>query len=372
MAMGNELFKSVSWSLYFPPLKRFRNPDGTLTPVGKVLAHGSVGGLVALCIVPFIFLPWASVTYGQNRHSADECSSRETEGGGFEGSPDFYGLGIRIGVYLQWMSSLIANSWLPEDNLSMAEGYAGFSIAFFIAVLLLIFQDGCAYTVEMIILLNFLWGGTLLIFLPIISPGNINNRGPVPTTPEEEELAKKKQRKEDFNVWRGLKLAIYPLMTCLTPITTWFWIRLAAVGEVDFAATPGGTEFLLVTRIRLQDTPAAVNFLAFVCTWLICSPVIIIGFGVLLFVPGYEWVAIVAALLTPIGFSLLVFGILSIGILFVLIMVDIISNGSKVLEKNVLGNWGERKDLGAKLGEWCVFPCLFSTTLTDGNTFVGA
>lgn len=34
--------------------------------------------------------------------------------GEVEGSPDFYGLGNRTGIYLQWLSSFLANLLLPE------------------------------------------------------------------------------------------------------------------------------------------------------------------------------------------------------------------------------------------------------------------
>lgn len=33
---------------------------------------------------------------------------------GIDGNADFYGLGIRVGIYLQWISSLLANRYVPE------------------------------------------------------------------------------------------------------------------------------------------------------------------------------------------------------------------------------------------------------------------
>ena len=72
-------------------------------------------------------------------------------------------------LYLQWLASLVANAFLPGERRSMAGAYAGFALALLVAVLLLIFQDGCVYTAEMIILLNILWGGTYLVLLPHIT-----------------------------------------------------------------------------------------------------------------------------------------------------------------------------------------------------------
>lgn len=44
---------------------------------------------------------WACVQYGEGIHTIpQQCSARVTEHG-FEGLPDFYGLGIRLGMYVQ-------------------------------------------------------------------------------------------------------------------------------------------------------------------------------------------------------------------------------------------------------------------------------
>jgi hypothetical protein len=70
----------------------------------------------------------------------------------------FYGLGIRVGIYLQWVAFLLASAFLPGGRHSMAVGYGGFALAL-VALLLLIYQDGYTYTADMIIVLNILWCG---------------------------------------------------------------------------------------------------------------------------------------------------------------------------------------------------------------------
>jgi hypothetical protein len=127
--------------------------------------------IVSLVCSPIIILTWATLRYGERKHfNKALCASRSYSPSlGFVGSPDFYGLGIRVGIYLQWFASLAANAFLPGDRRSMVSAYAGFAIALLVAVLFLIFQHDCTYTAEMIILLNILWGGSLLVLTPYIS-----------------------------------------------------------------------------------------------------------------------------------------------------------------------------------------------------------
>ena len=109
------------------------------------------------------------VKYGEMKHSSPKkCIDRYTDAG-FLGNPDFYGLGIRIGIYLQWLGSLIANSFLPGDRRAMAGAYASFGVALLVAVLLLIFQNDCAFTAEMIVLLTILFGGLYVVLLPFFT-----------------------------------------------------------------------------------------------------------------------------------------------------------------------------------------------------------
>ena len=54
---------------------------------------------------------------------------------GFDGNPDLYGLGIRLGVYLQWISSWIINTLAPENASDNHQENSIFVFAIVIAVL---------------------------------------------------------------------------------------------------------------------------------------------------------------------------------------------------------------------------------------------
>jgi hypothetical protein len=94
------------------------------------------------------------------------CASR-INGRGFTRNPDFYGLGIRIGVYLQWITSLTANILLPRERGYVAATYVLFSMSALVALPLLVFGEASAFTAEIIVILNILWGGTWLVDLTV-------------------------------------------------------------------------------------------------------------------------------------------------------------------------------------------------------------
>ena len=54
---------------------------------------------------------------------------------GFEGNGDFYGLGIRIGIYLQWIGSMLANNLIPQKRRQIQNVYIGLSLAICVATI---------------------------------------------------------------------------------------------------------------------------------------------------------------------------------------------------------------------------------------------
>lgn len=120
----------------------------------------------------YIFIPSTLITtlvlYAQTRNGPSACSSRITDGQpGFIGIPDFYGLGIRLGFYFQWAASIIANVLLPDDQLNLVITYAFLSLAFELALIVLIFIPGCVFDAEVIIILFIFFGGVFNIMLPL-------------------------------------------------------------------------------------------------------------------------------------------------------------------------------------------------------------
>lgn len=75
----------------------------------------------------------------------------------FVGNSDIYGLGIRLGIYLQWLTSLIANHHSHQEIRSNLETNSLFLLAIFIAAVVATFE-GSLQSAEVVILLHVCFG----------------------------------------------------------------------------------------------------------------------------------------------------------------------------------------------------------------------
>jgi hypothetical protein len=229
-----------------------QDPSSVYEELAYVLAFTFVATLVILIqLGAFAILLWALIHFAQNSNSldAEACSSRETRNG-FIGNPDFYGFGIRLGIYLQWWASLIANIYLRDDWASMLAAYMVFSPALIVAVLLITFQHACTFTAEVIVILFIYWGGyTGLLYTTDAVIQSLEDRYAGSTS-------------SYFGV--GLSYALMIPTWLGIAFSLWFWLRLGTAGEVDFARTPGGTKYFLFALIS-TDTKAAARFVVCIC-----------------------------------------------------------------------------------------------------------
>ncbi|MCJ1395507.1 hypothetical protein MMC18_008393 [Xylographa bjoerkii] len=78
----------------------------------------------------------SSVALAINRHVLHEPDSLSLRAvcSGIEGNSDFYGLGIRLGIYLQWISSLLTNILIPDEVSDSLDTNSIFLFAVFIAI----------------------------------------------------------------------------------------------------------------------------------------------------------------------------------------------------------------------------------------------
>lgn len=79
-----------------------------------------------------------------------------------DGNSDLYGLGIRLGVYLQWITSLIANHHSHESIRSNLETNTLFLGAIFVAAIVATAQDGLK-SAEILIFLHLCYGSIFSI-----------------------------------------------------------------------------------------------------------------------------------------------------------------------------------------------------------------
>ena len=80
---------------------------------------------------------------------------------GFEANFETYGLGVRLGIYLSWLSVVIACAWFPKLRADMLDAIVIFSVAFFAATMLVSIIRQNTYTVEIVIMGYIFFGGAL-------------------------------------------------------------------------------------------------------------------------------------------------------------------------------------------------------------------
>ena len=82
---------------------------------------------------------------------------------GFAGNEDLYGMGIRIGIYLQWLAALLVNNLLPDGRKELQKVYLIFNIALCAAAYESTFTERCVFGIEIEILYWLYWGGLICV-----------------------------------------------------------------------------------------------------------------------------------------------------------------------------------------------------------------
>jgi hypothetical protein len=124
-----------------------------------------------------------------------------------EGNPDFYGLGIRIGIYLQWITALLANHTLMGAIGTNLETNTIFLVALFVATAVASARN-TVQTAELVVLLQLCFG----FLFSILSIWGHRTGGFA--------LGGKKARFPLIGSFFRLILA-----TALATYSAWFWFR---------------------------------------------------------------------------------------------------------------------------------------------------
>jgi hypothetical protein len=242
---------------------------------------------ILLCIVPSALLATLA-TIAQGKHAeSSRCTGRLNAHCGFVGNSDFYGLGIRLGVYMQWLASLIAYASLPGERRGLACGYAIFSFALAIALLILAFQKECTFEAEVIVVLFIFFGGVLNVLAPLVGTPDMvgaavygikyrKNRGQkallTPVTSGQDAAAQAENRW--YNPGHGLTALLNSLMHPMVLFSSWFWVNMSIDKPGPFASTTCGTSFFLLAHITPRHVRSASVFMAFCSIWLAITPYI--------------------------------------------------------------------------------------------------
>ncbi|KAH0610067.1 uncharacterized protein H6S33_012613 [Morchella sextelata] len=113
-----------------------------------------------LSLLPLLALAAPAPAPPQLQQRQAQASSPVDNECGFSGDDNTYGLGIRIGVYLQWVTSAVAYGFLPTEAQSVRGVNNCFQAAMFAGLLFITITKGSdLYAVEAYMMLIFCMGG---------------------------------------------------------------------------------------------------------------------------------------------------------------------------------------------------------------------
>ena len=235
----------------------------------------------SILVVAFILIIWAAVRYGEQTPNSDNvlCEPRAQEVG-FIGDPDFYGLGIRLGLYLQWIAYLITAASLPKERRGVMVSYVIFNLSITVAIMVKVFSRECTLTVELFVVLVLFWGGINVVHIPLMQAtffNGLRKRFQEPQASRSNIIRAASWMTEASGktspiepriprTSRWLLLISHLFNFLISPITIWYWTRLAVAGQTDFAPTPGGSAFFFFARIPESSFKSFSIFMAIAST----------------------------------------------------------------------------------------------------------
>ena len=254
---------------------------------------------------------WALVNFQNSKFDRSRCEER-LENPGFAGNAELNGLGIRVGMYLQWVAQLLADVFLHGEWANLFGTNMVFAFALTVAVFLLTLSRECTFTAEIIVIVFMFWGhfwsclaatpGHILYYQWINS--SVNTRwddlrtglyqtlGPYipkqlskmyawalkPSQSLDQAIVVEIQTK----AWARTFQNLVPILIVTAPAlfmalySLWFWIRLVKVGERDFLPNARGTYFFMLAKVAVNNR-SAINFCVFVCVYLLLLFIIVVS-----------------------------------------------------------------------------------------------
>ena len=221
------------------------NMEDSTAPKRGIVAALWVLVRAACFLAIFAIVFWAAVRYGQI--SPPEASARCQQGShdirGFQGDPDFYGLGIRVGIYLQWLTDLITTGFLEKDRHYVLMTYHIFSISITIALFVKIFSPGCTFSAEIYVIYILIWPGYNIVQIPMFAAISLTNFvDEYHGSDEADGLTLQRPP-------RRLRWSMQLLNFAMSPLMIWFWIRRVIDEDADFAPTSSSTIFFFFAPI---------------------------------------------------------------------------------------------------------------------------
>lgn len=189
-----------------------------LTNIGLATLHHVYGALLRYAPqISYALCLFAIVKFGAPPQQNQQICVARQNGNGFIGNSDIYGLGIRLGIYIQWICVTFAVKFVPSARRYIISGYLFYQIGMVVAMCLLFSPGTCTFAAEVAIVLQFLWGGIAIALVPSVN---------------------KKTKYNPKSEYLGIDTLTAILGFLIFVFSSWLYLRRWSRGEEDFTAAP--------------------------------------------------------------------------------------------------------------------------------------
>ncbi|OCT53965.1 hypothetical protein CLCR_09767 [Cladophialophora carrionii] len=200
-------------------------------------AHSLLLLLVSFLI--FSSLGYALDSDNETAESVCQGVGPAEEGCPLQGNGDFYGMGVRIGIYFQWITSWLANNFLPEEIIGSLDTNSIFLLALFSTVFTYSLQ-GTSIRVVDVLLIHQLCTGFLFSVMSLWGYRTMYYKTEGPGG-----------RRHFGGFGTHFRLV---LMSAITAYGVWFWIRgVDTLAMCDSRKDCGGLETFFFVPMKVNS-----------------------------------------------------------------------------------------------------------------------
>ncbi|ETI28424.1 hypothetical protein G647_00873 [Cladophialophora carrionii CBS 160.54] len=197
----------------------------------------------SLLLLLVSFLIFSNLGYAQGSDNEPAESVCQGVGPAEEGCPlhgngDFYGMGVRVGIYFQWITSWLANNFLPEEIIGSLDTNSIFLLALFSTVFTYSLQ-GTSIRVVDVLLIHQLCTGFLFSVMSLWGYRTMYYKTEGPGG-----------RRHFGGFGTHFRLV---LMSAITAYGVWFWIRgVDTLATCDSRKDCGGLETFFFVPLKVN------------------------------------------------------------------------------------------------------------------------
>jgi len=185
----------------------------------------------------------------------------------FDGNTDMYGIGIRIGFYLQWYAGIAASWMAPSEVPGLRFTISLFIAATFLALLIQILRDVSSLEVVEVYIILLLTFGYYLFLVPLYVWRLLTRCNP----------AFDPSRNPRVRAGKVYSLLNFPLLIAVASFQLWFWFARVPTLDSRDCVEYG----FFFAKVRMNARPfEIINILLYLLLLIFCAVILLISGGI--------------------------------------------------------------------------------------------